>query len=94
MAGSRMNDLPGPGGEGFPNMLANGAKERFKVPGGCKRYYAPEFMASGVSFDIEILQEPVLADIDLHQDPCFTRSLVGHGPLRRPDGQFLPSQFS
>jgi hypothetical protein len=47
-------------------MLANGAMEGFKVTGGSKRYYTPEFMASFVSFDIEILQEPILADIDLH----------------------------
>jgi hypothetical protein len=64
------------------------------VSGGCKCYYAPEFMAPVVSFDIEILQEPVLTDIDRRQYPRFTRSLVCHGPLRRPDGQFLPSQFS
>ena len=51
-------------------MLANGAMEGFKVPGGSKHYYATEFMASVVSFDINIFQEPVLADIDLLKTPA------------------------
>ena len=52
-------------GERFPDILADGAKEGFKVPGGAKRYYAAEFMACVVGFNIKIWQESVLADIDL-----------------------------
>ena len=35
-------------------MLANGAIEGFKVPGGFKRYYAAEFITSVIGFNINI----------------------------------------
>jgi hypothetical protein len=47
-------------------MLANGAMKGFKAPKGSKRYYAAKFIACLIGFDIKILQEFVLSDIDLH----------------------------
>jgi hypothetical protein len=76
-------------------MLAKDVIEGFQLPGVFPKHcYAPEFMAVLISFDINIFQDSVLANLDTLQDPYLTGPLVCQTPFRWPDGKFHPFPFS